>query len=132
MVPAMIGRSASPLLASILLIAQLVSGPYTHAAAMTALQGDCDPVAAAAYTDTNVRAPCADCPDEQSPAPTASHTEQHHCRTHAACSCPCAQTPALGFARLLILRPVPPAAIEGVLAAGTFDPPLFDFLRPPN
>jgi hypothetical protein len=128
----MIGRPASRLFASILLIAQLVSGPYTHAAVMAAPQGDCDPVAAAAHTDTDVMARRADCPDEQPPASTASHTEQHHCRTHAACSCPCAQTPALGVVRLVIFRPVRPAAIEGVLAAGTFDPPVFDFFRPPN
>jgi hypothetical protein len=38
----------------------------------------------------------------------------------------------MGASRLMILTPTPPADVIGALAAPTFDPPLFDFLRPPN
>jgi len=132
MVRAMIGRPASPFLASILLLAQLVAGPFTHAEPIMSAGGHCDPVAAASHSTTDAMAGCADCPDERSSAPTGSHSDGHHCRTHAACSCPCAHTPALAATRMVTLKPSAPDAVYGVLTAGTFDPPLFDFLRPPN
>jgi len=128
----MIGRRASPFLASILLLAQLVAGPLTHAEPIMPIGGDCGPVAAASHTATDAMAGCADCPDERSSARSGSHPDGHHCRAHAACSCPCAHTPALAATRMLVLKPSAPDAVDGVLTAGTFDPPLFDFLRPPN
>lgn len=132
MVCDMIGRPASPFLASILLLAQLVAGPFTHAEPVMPIGGDCDPVAAAPHATSDAMRGCADCPEERSSAPTGSRSDGHHCRAHAACSCPCAHTPALAATRMVNLTPSAPDAVDGVLTAGTFDPPLFDFLRPPN
>lgn len=128
----MIGRPASPFLVSILLIVQAVAGPFTHAAPMLPTDMDCDHAVPAAHGGTDAIAGCAECPDMQLPAPKGSHAGEHHCATHAACSCPCAHTPALGVDRLVIMKPALPEAVDTVLAAGTLDPPLFDFLRPPN
>jgi hypothetical protein len=132
MVRRVTGRPASRFLIAILLTAQLVGGPFAYAASTPPMAVGCDPVAAAEHASIDSMVGCDHCPGEQSPAPAGSHAGQHHCCTHAACSYSCAHAPALGAAPLVTLTPVPPMAVAGVLAAGTFDPPLFDFLRPPN
>lgn len=128
----MIARPTSSLLASILLIAQLVASPFAHGAPGMSSDSDCEGTETASHASTDAIAECTDCLNEHSIAPHESGTDDHHCRTHFACSCPCAHTPALHAFRVVTLRPTPPAAVDGVLAAGTFDPPLFDLLRPPN
>jgi hypothetical protein len=115
----MIGRSPSSLLASLLVFAQLLTGPLLHAAPLA--DEDCGPIGQTSHTAAGGLADSGDCPDGN-----------QHCRTHAACTCPCAHTPALGSFRPVIASPTPPEGVSRVLAVPAFDPPLFDFLRPPN
>ena len=127
----MIRRPASSLLASALLIAQLLMAPFAHAEPIPAGDADC-PGMPQGQTPTSMDTGASDCSHMATDAAGHCPRSAHHCLTHAACSCPCAHTPALGTIRLLTLQPAPPVAADGILAAGTFDPPLFDFLRPPD
>jgi len=126
----MIGRSPSSLLASLLVFAQLLTGPFAHAAPLA--DEDCGPIGQTSHAAAGGLTDCGDCPDEQSAPSSGLPDGDHHCRTHAACTCPCAHTPALGSFRPVIARPTPPEGVSRVLAVPAFDPPLFDFLRPPN
>lgn len=126
----MIGRRASSLLGSLLVLAQLLTGPFAHAAPPT--EEDCGPNGQTSHATTSGMMDCGDCPDGQAPPSSDSSNGDHHCRIHAACSCPCAHTPALGAFRPVIASPTPPECVSRVLAVPAFDPPLFDFLRPPN
>ena len=126
----MIGRRASSLLGSLLVLAQLLTGPFAHAAPPT--EEDCGPTGQTSHATTGGMTDCRDCPDGQGASTSESLSGDHHCRTHAACTCPCAHTPAMGSIRLFIASPTPPEGVVSVLAASTFDSPLFDFLRPPN
>jgi len=126
----MIGRPISSLLATLLIVVQLLVGPFAHAAPTA--DSDCGPTGQTTHTSTSGMTDCGDCPDGQAPAPSESSGGDHHCRTHAACSCPCAHTPALGAIRLFVASPTPPEGAVCDLTAPTFDSPLFDFLRPPN
>jgi hypothetical protein len=122
------GRPTSSLLATLLIVAQLLAGPFAHAA--PAADSDCGRTGHTAHTTTSGMPDCGDCPD--GPAPSDSSDSDHHCRSHAACTCPCAHTPALGAIQLFVASPTPPEGAVSDLAAPTFDSPLFDFLRPPN
>jgi hypothetical protein len=130
MVHRMIGRPASSLFASLLVLFQLLVSPLAHAA--PAADSDCAPTGQTTHKATSGMMDCGDCPDGHAPAPSDASGGDHHCRTHAACTCPCAHTPALGAIRLFVASPTPPNSAVGNLAAPTFDSPLFDFLRPPN
>jgi len=126
----MIGRSPSSLLASLLVFAQLLTGPLSHAAPLA--DEDCGSIGQMSHAAASVQTGCGDCPDEQSSPGSGFPDGDHHCRTHAVCSCPCAHTPALGSFRPVIASPTPPEDVSRVLLIPAFDPPLFDFLRPPN
>jgi hypothetical protein len=130
MVRRMIGRPTSSLLATLLILVQLLVGPFAHAAPNA--DSDCGPTGQTTHTTTSGMTDFGDCPDGQVPAPSDSSDSDHHCRTHAACTCSCAHTPALGTVRLIIASPTPPEGAVSDLASPTFDSPLFDFLRPPN
>jgi hypothetical protein len=130
MVRRMIGRPKSSLFVSLLVLFQLLVSPLSHAA--PAANDDCDSVDQATHMAGGGATDCGDCPDGQVPAAPGSSTSDHHCRTHVACSCPCAHTPALGSMRLIVASPTPPESVASVLATPVFDAPLFDFLRPPN
>jgi hypothetical protein len=130
MVRRMIGRPTSSLLATLLIVIQLVVGPFAHAAPNAG--SDCGPTGQTTHTTTSGMTDCGDCPDGQVPAPSDSSDSDRHCRTHAACTCPCVHTPALGAIRLFVASPTPPEGAVSDLASPTFDSPLFDFLRPPN
>lgn len=126
----MIGRSPSPLFASLLVFVQLLTGPFAHAAPLA--NDDCGPIGQTSHAAAGGLTDCGDCPGEYSVPNAGLPDGDHHCRTHAACTCPCAHTPALGSFRPVIASPSPPEDISCILAAPAFDPPLFDFLRPPN
>jgi len=126
----MIGRSPSSLLASLLVFAQLLAGPLSHAAPLG--DEDCDPMGQTSHAAVGVLTGCGDCPDEQSAPNSGLPGSDHHCRTHAACNCRCAHMPALGSFRPVIASPTPSEGVSRVLVVPAFDPPLFDFLRPPN
>jgi hypothetical protein len=130
MVRRMIGRPASSLFASLLVLFQLLGSPLAHATPTA--DNDCGPAGQTTHTTTTGMMDCGDCPDGQVPAPSGSSNSDDHCRTHATCTCTCAHTPALGAIRLIIARPTPPESAVSDLAAPAFDSPLFDFLRPPN
>lgn len=126
----MIGRPKSSLFASLLVLFQLLVSPLSHAA--PAADDDCDSTGQTTHVAGGGATDCGDCPDEPVPAAPGSSTGDHHCRTHVACSCPCAHTPALGSMRLIVASPTPPESVTSVLTTPVFDAPLFDFLRPPN
>ena len=130
MVRRMIGRPNSSLFASLVVLFQLLVSPLSHAAPLA--NDDCDSTDQATHMAGGGATDRGDCPDGQVPTAPGSSTGDHHCRTHVACSCPCAHTPALGSIRLVVASPTPPESVAGALAASAFDPPLFDFLRPPN
>jgi len=108
MVRRMNGRLTSSLFASLLVFFQLLVSPLAHA--MPTANDDCGSMDQTMHMAG----------------------DDHHCGTDAACSCPCAHTPALNSFRLLFAGPMPPEAVVSALAAPTFDSPLFDLLRPPN
>ena len=124
----MIGRPISSLLATLLIVVQLLVGPFAHASPTA--DDECGLTGQTTHTTTSAMMDCGDCPDGQ--APLDSPDGDHHCRTHAACTCSCVHMPALGAIRLMIASPTPPESAVGALAVSTFDRPLFDFLRPPN
>jgi len=121
-------RPLSPYFASLLLVLQLLMAPFTHAEANR--PGD---VGCAGMTQNGAMSMDAgDCAQMAADAQCGGPQDGHHRHSHAACSCPCAHTPALGAVRLLILEPTPPVAAETLLATPAFDTPLFKLLRPPK
>jgi hypothetical protein len=124
----MIGRRASSFIACALVVVHLLVGAFAEAASST---GDVDcnggPSASAAMGmgaagHTPISA-------------TSIHDSSgasHHVRTHVVCRCGCAHTPALSAARPLVVQLAPSLAVCDTLTAAAFDPPLFDFFRPPN
>jgi hypothetical protein len=124
----MIGRRASSFIASALVAVHLLVGAFAEAAPVT---GDVDCTggsSAGVAMETGAAGH----------SPMAAHSNHdssgtsHHVRTHVVCRCGCAHTPALSAARPLVGRLAPSLAVCGTLIAAAFDPPLFDFLRPPN
>ena len=126
----MISRQTSSLFASLLVLTQLLVSPFAHASPTA--DDDCGPTGQSTHATTGGTTDCGNCPDGQAPSPSDSSHGDHHCRTHAACTCPCAHTPALGAIRLFVASPTPPEGAVSDLATPAFDSPLFDFLRPPN
>lgn len=128
----MIPRTVSTVFASILLVIQLVSAPFTHAMGMpSGADACCDTpvVHGAPAAGHDVDAGCERMTSD--PSHHCKHPGQQH-RSHASCSCPCSHTPALAGVRPLVLVPTPPVDSTGALAAATFGPPLFKLLRPPK
>jgi len=126
----MISRPTSSLFASLLVLTQLLVSPFAYASPTVDVA--CGPTGQSAHATTSGMTDCCNCPDGQAPAPSDSSHGDHHCRTHAACTFPCAHTPALSAIGLFVARPTPSAGAVSDLAAPAFDSPLFDFLRPPN
>jgi hypothetical protein len=124
-------RPAASLFASILLIVQLLMAPFAHVEAFPAGDAGCAGMAQP-HAPTTADSQAGDC--VQTSAHAGGHCQHHghHCHSHAACSCPCAHTPALATVRTLILEPAPAAEAVGVLAAPSVDPPLSRLLRPPK
>ena len=126
----MIRRPASSLFAVLLVLFQLLLSPLSHGVA--AAHEDCAPAGQATHVSGGGTSDCGNCPDEQVPSVPASASGEHSCHSHVACNCPCSHTPALSVARVFFTGPTPPDAVVTVLPAPAFDPPIFDFLRPPN
>ncbi len=124
----MSSRKTSSLFASLLVLTQLLVSPFAHAS--PTVDDDCAPTGQSTHATAGGMTDCGNCPDGQ--ALTGSSHNDHHCRTHAACTSPCAHTPALGAMRLFVAGPTPPESAVSDLATPAFDSPLFDFLRPPN
>lgn len=127
-VRAMIGRRASSFIASALVVVHLLVGAFAEAAPMT---GDVDCAAgpsAGAVLHTAALG--------LAPASVGSHHGSsgagNHGHAHVVCRCGCSHTPALSVSRPFLVKPAPTPGVIGTLPAPAFDPPLFDFLRPPN
>src|SRR5512143_1591945 len=124
-------RPVSTLFAALLLIAQLMVAPFVHAEVSPTGDAGC-----AGMSHGGVQAGAelgaSDC--AQMAIDASGHCRQsgHHCRTHAACSCPCAHTPALATVRPLLLGPTPPSEVVIALPAPAIDPPPTELLRPPK
>lgn len=128
MVVIMARRAWSPYFASMLLVLQLLMAPFTHAEARPAGEADC-----AGLTQGGAASMAAgDCTHVDADTDGNCQQDGHRCQSHAACSCPCAHTPALGTVRFLVLEPSPPVAAERALVTPAFDTPLFKLLRPPK
>lgn len=128
----MIRRPASLFLVSALVVIQLLVGAFAQAAPLAMSDAGCVgdwPAHPAA--DTRMQS------GDHAQLPAGVHhgsngAGQHHASTHAVCRCGCAQTPALGVSRSVVLSPALSGDVSGDLAAPAFDPPLFDLLRPPK
>jgi len=119
-------RSSSPYFASLLVILQLLLAPLTHAEVTASGDMDCSGM-------TQDRAmSMGDCSHMTADTDDGCQQDGKPCHSHAACSCPCAHTPAHETVRVLLLEPTPPVAVEVVLATPAFDTPLFKLLRPPK
>jgi hypothetical protein len=124
-------RPAASLFASILLIAQLLMAPFAHVEAFPSGDAGCAGMTQL-HVPTAADSPTGDC--AQMSVDGDGHCQHHgrHCHSHAACSCPCAHTPALASSRSLIVDPTPPDEVVSTLATPAVDPPLFELLRPPK
>jgi len=121
-------RPLSPYFASLLLVLQLVTAPFTHAEASPAGDADCAGMTQGAAMSMDAH----DCAHMTSGTDDDCTQDGQACHSHAVCSCPCAHTPALETARVPLLEPTPPVAVEVVLVTPAFDTPLFKLLRPPK
>ena len=128
----MIRRPASLFLVSALVVIQLLVGAFAQAAPLamgdTGCVGDWPAHPAA---DTRMQS------GDHAQLPAGEHhgsndSGQHHATKHVVCRCGCAHTPAMGVSRLVMLNASPPVDAVCAIAVPTFDPPLFEFLRPPN
>jgi hypothetical protein len=128
MVAIMTRRSLSPCFATLLLVLQLLMAPFTHAEADPSGKADC----AGMTQDGAMGMDAGDCAHMTANTDGGCRQDGHSCHSHAACSCPCAHTPALGTVRFLVLEPTPPQAEELVLVTPAFDSPVFKLLRPPK
>jgi hypothetical protein len=125
-------RPASLLLVSVLVVIQLLVGAFAQPAPLA--MGDAGCVGdwpAHPAADTRMQS------GDHSQLPAGGHREsngagQHHAGTHVVCRCGCAHTPAMGVSRLVMPNSSPPVDAVSAIAVPTFDPPLFEFLRPPN
>jgi len=128
----MLPRTVSSFLASVLLVVQLVSAPFSHAGVVAPGDGDCAGMAMQHQPSMAGNDADADCGHMSIDAREhCKHTRQAH-HSHASCTCPCGHAPALATVRLIILEPTPPVEATGPLATATFDPPFFELLRPPK
>jgi len=121
-------RSSSPYFASLLLILQLLMAPFTHAGVMPADDVDC----AGMMQGGAMSMGAGDCAHMTADTDGGCQPDGHRCHSHAACSCPCAHTPALDAVRFLVPEPTPPVAVASVLVTPAFDTPIFKLLRPPK
>jgi len=114
-----------------LLMVQLLVAPFAHVEAFPGSDAGCEGMT---HAQSSAAADTAsgDCAQMAPDADGDCHQDGHHCRTHAACSCPCVHTPALAAIRPVIICPTPPSAAVGTLAAPTFESPPFELLRPPK
>ena len=121
-------RPLSPYFASLLLLLQLLMAPFTHAEAIPSGDVDC----AGMSQDGATSMDAGDCAHMAADTEGGCQQDGHHCQSHAACSCPCAHTPALETVRSLVLDPGPTVAAESVLVTPPLDTPPFKLLRPPK
>jgi hypothetical protein len=121
-------RALSPYLASLLLVFQLLVAPFSHAEVNSSSDADCPGMA----QDGAMSMDAGDCTHMAADTEGGCRQDEHHCQSHAACSCPCAHTPVLGTVRSLVLDPTPPVAAESVLVTPALDTPPFKLLRPPK
>ena len=128
MVAIMTRRSSSPYVASLLVVLQLLLAPFTHAEAMPSDDVDCTGMTQGGAMSMGA----GDCAHMTVDTDGDCQQDGQRCHSHVACSCPCAHTPALETARILLLEPVPPVAVEVVLVTPALGTPLFKLLRPPK
>jgi hypothetical protein len=121
-------RTASSVFASVLLVLQLLSAPFSHAGALTATGDDCARMQQQATTVGHADVDCG----HMATSAHCKHNGQQQHRSHASCSCPCGHVPALATIRLFVAEPTPSVDAAGLLAVAKFDPPLFELLRPPK
>jgi hypothetical protein len=121
-------QSSSPYVASLLLVLQLLMAPFAHAEVNPSGDADC----AGMTQDGATGMAAGDCAHMSVDTQGDCQQDGHRCHSHAACSCPCTHTPALGTLRVLLLEPSPPVAAEMALVTPAFDTPLFKLLRPPK
>jgi len=121
-------RPLSPYLASLLLVLQLLMAPFTHAGVKPSGDVDCPGMG----QDVAMSMDAGDCAHMAADTEGGCRQDEHHCQSHAACSCPCAHTPPLETVRSLVLDPTPPVAAESVLVTPALDTPPFKLLRPPK
>ena len=121
-------RASSPYFASLLVVLQLLLAPFAHAEVMPSDDVDC----AGMLQGGAMSMDAGDCAHMTIDTDGDCQQDGQRCHGHAACSCPCAHTPALETVRVLLLEPTPPVAVEYVLVTPAFDTPLFKLLRPPK
>lgn len=121
-------RSSSPYFASLLVVLQLLMAPFAHAA----VNPFGDEACAGMAVDGGMSMGAGDCAHMTADTDGCCQQDGQRCHGHAACSCPCAHTPALETVRVLLLEPTPPVAAEFVLVTPAFETPLFKLLRPPK
>jgi hypothetical protein len=121
-------RPLSPYFASLLLVLQLLTAPFMHAAASTPGDMNC----AGMTHGSAMGMDAGDCGHAMSGTNGGCPPDGQQCHGQAACSCQCAQTQALETDRFIIFEPTPPVAAESVLATPAFDTPVFKLLRPPK
>lgn len=124
----MTGRSWSPYFASLLLVLQLLLAPFAHAEVTASGDVGCAGMA----QDGVMGMDAGDCARMTVDTGGGYQRDGQRCHSHAACSCPCVHTPALGTVRILLPDPTPPVAAESVLVTPAFETPLFKLLRPPK
>jgi hypothetical protein len=121
-------RAFSLCFASLLLVLQLLMAPFTHAGVKPSGDVDCPNM----RQDGAMSMDAGDCAHMAADMEGGCTQAEHHCQSHAACSCPCAHSPALVTVRSLVLDPTPPVAAESVLVTPALDTPPFKLLRPPK
>ena len=128
-VRAMMCRRASSFIASALVVVHLLVGAFAEAAPTT---GDVDCAAGPSAGSVLHTAAVGHAPTSVGSHGGGSSGSGHHGHAHVVCRCGCAHTPALSAVRPCVVHLAPSVADYGALTAAAFDPPLFDFLRPPN
>jgi len=121
-------RSLSPYFVSLLVVLQLLLTPFTHAATGPSGDEDC----AGMTPGSGMSMDAVDCAHMTADTNGGCLQDGQTCRSHAACSCLCVYTPALGTVRVLLLEPTPPYPVEVVPVMPALDTPPFKLLRPPK
>ena len=120
--------SSSPYFASLLVVLQLLMAPFAHAEVSPSGVEGCAGMA----LEGAISMGAGDCAHMTADTDGCCQQDGKRCHGHAACSCPCAHTPALETVQVLLLEPAPPVAAEFVLVTPAFETPLFKLLRPPK
>lgn len=122
-------RRTGAWLACFLVLAQMTIGPVAHPMNDPGAVGPCSH---ALDNATCGDEDCGRCP----PGTNHTHGAPLHghggAPSHARCSCPCAQTPALVTTGILPSQASLPLAWDDDPSGPSLEAPHFDFLRPPN